>query len=369
MKLVASIIATLAAFALTGDAKISCKNESGKAVDWFIMLKHNNSFDYSYLDEKKQSFVASKNDLEQAEGALYETLTQVAKDADGNMKYYSFDEFMEEYENTAVSRRLLTATKKSDYGYVFYNDEKPDGSKSTTYAHAKGIIGFDGTQGFWLIHSMPKWPEIPTKKYKGLPDKRYGQSFMCLTLDLKNIEKVAEGMIINHPWIYASNLPSSLEKKMPNFAGLIDGDKVKDPTQKSFDLKTVGGHPFTQFAKNKQGLFDLYEDVVAPGINADMATETWQNGGHLSGNFCKPKYKYQVQNINTVSVNGVEWGTHQDHSKWGISTSKGSKWVCVGDINRQTSQAKRGGGTVCTKYSSKLYAAFNDVAEEIDACK
>jgi hypothetical protein len=56
----------------------------------------------------------------------------------------------------------------------------------------------------------------------------------------------------------------------------------------------------------------------------------------------------------------------QDHSKWCISDS--AKYTaCVGDINRQTSQANRGGGSLCYQLKG-LWKAFNVLVEDVDSC-
>ncbi len=47
-----------------------------------------------------------------------------------------------------------------------------------------------------------------------------------------------------------------------------------------------------------------------------------------------------------------QWHYTKDHSKWAVADkpggeSGGGSWVRVADINRQTSQEKRGGGGIC----------------------
>ena len=50
----------------------------------------------------------------------------------------------------------LYGSLPTSYAYALYNDESPAGKTSSTHAHAKGVILFDGAQGFWLVHSLPK---------------------------------------------------------------------------------------------------------------------------------------------------------------------------------------------------------------------
>jgi hypothetical protein len=55
---------------------------------------------------------------------------------------------------------------------------------------------------------------------------------------------------------------------------------------------------------------------------------------------------------------GETWFESSDHSKWAISIFPRLAHVCVGDINKQRSQANRGGGTYCMQ-SAPLHRAFS----------
>ena len=50
--------------------------------------------------------------------------------------------------------------------------------------------------------------------------------------------------------------------------------------------------------------------------------------------------------LNKVGIKGYTWPFTQDHAKWGIAEKKKPGWVIIGDINRQVSQDKRGGGAL-----------------------
>jgi deoxyribonuclease II len=54
------------------------------------------------------------------------------------------------------------------------------------------------------------------------------------------------------------------------------------------------------------------------------------------------------------------WQNVKDHAKWAVSLQGNGDWVCVADINRQVSQAKRGGGTICFK-QSPLWRALSQI--------
>ena len=107
---------------------VSCLDESGSSIDYFSMMKYNNGADYDYLDASSTSYKASSNSLESTTaGAAALTLNQV----------YS---------------------GHSSLNYAMWNDEDSSGSTHSSRAHSKGVIAYDEDGGFWLTHSVPRYP-------------------------------------------------------------------------------------------------------------------------------------------------------------------------------------------------------------------
>lgn len=83
---------------------------------------------------------------------------------------------------------------------LMYNDEFPNGTSSETSAHAKGVVAFDGQSGFWLVHSVPRFPPAPgdgppgTKGNYSYPTTglRYGQTMLCVSLPLDQADLIGE---------------------------------------------------------------------------------------------------------------------------------------------------------------------------------
>jgi hypothetical protein len=115
---------------------------------------------------------------------------------------------------------------QDDVAFLMYNDETPDGTEHFGRAHQKGmlqkfkkiqaqakiwqgatralsnlmirnffpgVVAFDDKQGFWLVHSVPKFP--PKAKYGfGYPESghRYGQMFLCISLNGSHFNAIGE---------------------------------------------------------------------------------------------------------------------------------------------------------------------------------
>jgi len=329
-------------------AALSCKDDGGSSVDSYTMLKTPNDADYFYADASSPELkMSSKKVSYKTTGALANTLSQI----------YG----------------------KSSVAYAMYNDEHPDGKKvGSPRAHAKGVLAFNSAGGFWLVHSVPGFPIEGSKKYSGCCSNglTYGQSFMCLTLDHAELNKVVKQYKINWPSIYDSADLSSSKADVPDFSDWVGGGRDKATPSSSVDIKTRAGVSFTVFAKSAAWANDLYENLVSPSLQSGLVVQTWQNGGGNNGAYCKGKacsvcpggkYGWDVVDALAQKRGSVSWEIHQDHSKWAISSSSSDGHVCVGDINRQTSQRKRGGGTTCQK-NPALWASFHGGISQEGSC-
>ena len=200
MKIILTALILLSVNVVDIKAELGCLDESGSSVDWWAAIKYPGGTTYAYADANSNSFKLSSNDMKYAtSGALSETLQQVYKSSS---------------ETT---------------GYAMYNDESPNGDKwGTAWGHFKGVVASEKSGGFWLIHSAPRYPETVENGYDGYPDfaTRYGQSFLCTSLDSDTINTVGIQMQMARGHIYDSNVPSFVNDTMPDFADAIGGKHV-----------------------------------------------------------------------------------------------------------------------------------------------
>ena len=95
--------------------------------------------------------------------------------------------------------------------------------------------------------------------------------------------------------------------------------------------------------------------------------ESWIRGSAV-GAMCDP---YEVVDVIELQMfppvgeegEGFTYLETQDHAKWAIGQSSKTKIVCMGDINRMTTQRKRGGQAICWKsaaiWNRLSYAIIN----------
>jgi len=137
----------------------------------------------------------------------------------------------------------------------------------------------------------------------------------------------------------------------------------------------VGGQKFTHFAKGRYWGKELYEDLIAPSLKKDLATETWQNGSYdnVVQTSCPPKFDYTVSNVLDLKFGDDVYKSTQDHSKWAITTkgfdndTGNDRSACIGGINRQVSQSERGGASMCIE-SLEMNDELFDVIVNYEDC-
>lgn len=328
---------------------VSCIGESGQQVDWFIVYK------LPRLEDSTHHYVT------QGLGYVY---------MDSKTKHFTMPDKPIKSNMSAAGHTLQQIYLAHGLGYIMYNDEDPAEHKSLygeEWGHTKGDLAFDNTSGFWLIHSVPKFPPFANDSY-GYPEtgERFGQSFICVTFNYSTFNKIGLQLLYNGPQIYDHYLPDDLAIGVPNIQKAIEGKYVYTPPNAHVTkLQSMEGITYTSFAKSKYLGSDLYSYLVAPYYDTDLLVETWQNGrGKLPSN-CS---ELTVENVLDMKLAGDSFKETVDHSKWTISKSATQELVCIGDINRMEGQFKRGGGTLCTN-NVDIWNEFRAGITSIDSCQ
>ncbi|XP_021052260.1 deoxyribonuclease-2-beta [Mus pahari] len=341
-------------FALSGvlgAPEISCRNEDGEAVDWFIFYKlpkrtseasEETGLQYLYLDSTRQTWNKSHNLINSSTSALGRTLQQL---------YAAHD-------------------SKNDTAYLIYNDGVPGSvNYNRQYGHTKGLLVWTRMQGFWLIHSVPKFPPVPERGYDyPTSGRRYGQTGICITFRYSQFEAIDSQVFIVKPNIYSCFIPSTFHWElihMPQMCANFSSSKI--PAQHLTVLQSARGLNFVHFAKSSFYTDDIITAWIAQRLKTHLLAQTWQKKNQeLPSNCSLP---YHVYNIKAIGETQSYFSSRQDHSKWCVSI-KGSanRWTCIGDLNRSPHQALRGGGFICTK-NRYIYQAFHKLVLHYGRCK
>jgi deoxyribonuclease-2 len=313
---------------------LSPLDETGNPVDWWFLYKvpkliargdvqASIGFEYAYFDSQTDAVSRSPFTLDGDNGALFHTLD------------------------------ALFRNPTADTGWILYNDEEPGGVTSLTLGHTKGVIGFDAASdtAFWLLHS---WPKFPTPDDTAQPSPMFGQTFLCIALDLNSVRKLATQMHgYQEPQVYASRIPDSFADD-DALRLLTSGIRDDDPAGTSaLPLISRGGEAFTVIAKNRNWNDDFWNNLVVDVIKADIDVDTWVNGPGAIPGVTDPSHQYSVEDIKYITLQDIgmpwAWPETKDHAKWAISKQGEGNWVCVGDINRKVTQRLRGGCTIAFK--------------------
>lgn len=354
---IASTCPTSVSAAKAGLSRPQCLDPDGKSVDWWIIVKAgqnitsgSSGFQYAYFDAHMDKLATKR--------------LKIASDSIGSISSPVGRTLRQVYEDTA---------KMSELGWAQYNDQTPSGSTSTYYAHAKGALAFGSSGGFWLIHSVPSF----TAGFTATSEYSYpssgasnGQTMLCLSLDIGEIDDVvADQLSYSNPQFYDSNVPSSLRVLVPRLVAVLGGQtKTSSPASNIRTLTTSNRVAMRSFAKNAKWGQDLYGILVAPNLHSPLLVETWMRPTEPS--CCAPSVNctsYSVTAVNMINLgNGIIYAETKDHAKWATTSDNSKPWTCIGDINFNYSQYKRGGGTVCLQ-SANVHAAFQAIIAGTDS--
>ncbi|XP_058448460.1 plancitoxin-1 [Malaya genurostris] len=328
--------------------ELGCRDEHDNLVDWYYLYKlpheefdsHTNTsgFRYAFMTPNGSSmWRLSERSINDTESIPGRTLGPVLKEGVKN---------------------LLV---------LLYNDEPPQNNTDGLRGHTKGVVATDGSSGFWLVHSVPKYPPPLGQSYQyPSTGKMYGQSFLCMSVAADQMELIGLQLLLNEPHVYSFHIPDVLRDRFPRLVKVTKMQTDENPAHwNSLDLKSVGGTIFHSFAKNRLFQKELYADLIAPTLQVGLKVETWQHG---AGNLPSDCLHWPVFNIKEVKITkDYQFASLKDHSKWAVSSESDKDYICVGDINRQEHQKARGGGSVCSQLTS-IVAVYRRTISSVEGC-
>ncbi|VDM35029.1 unnamed protein product [Hydatigera taeniaeformis] len=154
-------------------SQLGCRDDDNRIVDWHIAYKFPNSFSYAFLSPNDVEWRLSSADL-RGNGFLKFTFDQVFNSTDPGLVY------------------------------GMYNDEMSPTLNFTYnpwYGHMKGLFAFtENDPGFWLSHSVPKLSMKPAEFSYPETSKRYGQHFLCVSLNYSALEAI--GMFLFNSYVH-----------------------------------------------------------------------------------------------------------------------------------------------------------------------
>nr|XP_006120350.1 deoxyribonuclease-2-beta isoform X1 [Pelodiscus sinensis] len=333
-------------------AEISCRNEDGDPVDWFLLYKlpkyirkesPGTGLEYMYMDSLMQAWQLSKFLINMTQSALGQTLNQL------------YEAYKSKNDSTA---------------YVIYNDDVPHSKHySRKQGHAKGFLLLDKSQGFWGIHSIPLFPPFPEEGYRYPPTgKQNAQMAICVTFRFNQFAEIDKQLLCYNPNIYNCSIPDIFHSDLPNLQKLCVGSVLPlIPWRHLSKLQSAQGENFLHFAKSRFFVDDIYVAWMAQLLQTDLLAESWQHDGQKLPSNCS--LQHHVYNINLIKTPwNSTFRSYYDHSKWCVSWRYEDQWTCIGDLNRAPQQAWRGGGFICTQ-NQYIYKAFRHMIFHYHNCK
>lgn len=363
-----------------------CRDETtGQPLDWFTLYK---------LPKRTQILESSRvNNPFIYEGTAYTYMTNLAQ-SEWSLSSLSMNDTSSFAGKTldilyksgfgSLNPNQTSKTTSSKLGYILYNDQAD--KVSLTKGHTKGVIIFNENKAIWIVHSIPHFPPKPSDSGYQIHSSQcvYGQQFFCMSIKPMELEKIGQQLLYTFPQVYDSYIPE-FAKEAPHFKNLLKVLNNEHAEMKPWSnlnyFTTSGGEKLLSIAKYTDFEDDLYTALVAPTLEADMYTETWNNGAGTLESNCSNVFNYQVHNIEQIKFDsfGVRFSVHHDHSKWAVTTDKraNSFWfdrsakeiACIGDINRQEEQFKRAGGTVCFMDNRNVWEQYSKIVDQVEPCR
>uniref|UniRef100_A0AAF5Q5V9 Uncharacterized protein n=1 Tax=Wuchereria bancrofti TaxID=6293 RepID=A0AAF5Q5V9_WUCBA len=212
---------------------------------------------------------------------------------------------------------------------IMYNDEFPypnNDTSSGTSGHTKEVVVFGKSNGFWLIHSVPKFPRNDTYEYHSLGVNT--QMGLCIPMSYSQLHKIGNfhslkmllnstyciiciQLYYNHLFIYSQRLPAQMADDIPILVKVVSKEYHRAAPYVSRVL--------------------MYSSASREFIHVKKVTLPF--------------------NITFLNFSKFLISLFLDHSKFAVAIldlhNVSVPWICIVLDNFQELQLLRAGGTMC----------------------
>lgn len=366
----------LAALLWVPAGTLTCIGDSGQPVDWFVIYKLPvrcnddttvpedlpadcrgdvavpDGLRYKYLDNSSSSWQDGLGPISSSQGAL------------------------------GLSLKPLYESQASQLAFLLYNDQPPSTSETdeppltsetdqlnnpnkSDNGHAKGLVLLDQNGGFWLVHSVPRFPpRAKNGAYRWPPNAlRFGQTLLCVSFPLNQFRNIGKQLTYINPLVYDSQLGTNFKTLLPELVDVIQGNHVlQPPWNRSVALTTTNGATFRSFAKFTEFKDDLYAGWLAGALGSNLQVQFWRRSV-MPSDCSGPYHVFDVTRISFPG--GPSYNSTKDHSKWCVASQQ--PWSCVSDLNRNYGGYLRSGGALCAQMPN-LWDAFKSLVARQQPC-
>uniref|UniRef100_A0A5S6QEB0 Deoxyribonuclease II n=1 Tax=Trichuris muris TaxID=70415 RepID=A0A5S6QEB0_TRIMR len=314
-------------------AALKCKNGNAD-IDWaifYVIPGQQNA--HAIYGSQTPAWEAAPVDLTAADGVL-----------DGLFKPY------------------YTAATKVNYNLIAYSDYPPFHREPSKCASpVRGVLGYTDSDGWWLSHSIDKWPDMQAAAFAAPPAGGAGL-IVCVTLPVSEMGRWGTALNYQNPMIYyfqsaaAGTANALVDKKELNDL-TIPPAPIFSPFVRKEEFQIPNGLKYSVFSMLPQAKQDIYSAYIALALQTKLIVYT----------------TYTVENVKaqTITVNGAQITRSEDSSRWAISKANNAKAVfCICGNDRRKNAIGSGGGALCL-HQQTVHQLFRAMVsnKDIEACK
>ncbi|KRY56084.1 Plancitoxin-1 [Trichinella britovi] len=191
--------------------------------------------------------------------------------------------------------------------------------------------------------------------------------FLCLSLNVAQLNSVAKAIRYQEPFIYANNLSPALLNLHNELSNLAKGVQIRVTPfleHAKFTTKSANGAAanIDAFGKHTKSFADMYARVLKNKFAANI--RIWAPSDTRSKSICKGQY--QLRKIaSPMQFAGSQVSREADSARWALIEGKNT--VCFTTNDYKMNEKRIPGAAVCLE-NAGVYTAFTAAAFNVEGC-